>query len=151
MILDRIENCEKYAGLHSGFAAAFSYLKKAGVPSKEGRYDIDGDKVYALVQSYATRPAAEIPWESHRKYIDIQFVARGREMMEWASVQTLRQNTDYDGTADFIGYDDPPEKTVCLLDAGTLALLFPEDAHKPRCNVTEPCNVMKIVIKVACE
>jgi hypothetical protein len=41
------------------------------------------------VQSYTTKPENETIWESHRRYIDVQYVVRGSERMGWLPIERL--------------------------------------------------------------
>ena len=46
MILDRLDNAQRYEAIHPGFRAAFEFLKRsdsANLP--DGRHEIDGDRV----------------------------------------------------------------------------------------------------------
>ena len=60
MIIDQLQNAEQYYGLGTGIEAALRYLQETDfknvVPE---RYDIDGDRVYAMVQEYDSKPKAE--------------------------------------------------------------------------------------------
>lgn len=78
MISDRIINFEEYISLNKNLKKAFEFLKSADVDKLlDGRYEIDGENVFALVQSYRTKAENEVGWEAHKKYIDIQFIAKG--------------------------------------------------------------------------
>ena len=55
----------------------------------------------------------------------------------------------FDEGNDFGLYETPEQCTNVVLRAGDLAVLAPEDAHKPGCTLGfEPCHVRKIVVKV---
>ena len=61
MIFDSISNCKKYEAVHSDFEKVFNFLKRADLASlAPGRYDIDGNNVYALVQEYETKNLARL-------------------------------------------------------------------------------------------
>ena len=50
MILDVLECIEQYASLNPHFAAAFEFLHRADIADLlEGRNEIDGDNVFAMV------------------------------------------------------------------------------------------------------
>jgi YhcH/YjgK/YiaL family protein len=134
-----------------GFARALAFLRRpgaAGLP--DGRYELDGDKVFAMVQRYATAAQAEPRFEAHRKYIDVQFVAGGAEVIGWAPLGRLLVNEPYDGGKDVcFGAVPAGSWTPLLLRAGELAVLRPEDAHAPRLAAGTPGAVVKIVVKIA--
>ena len=80
MIIDQLENASQYYGLGTRIEMALRYLQETDLQNVGvDRYDIDGDKVYAMVQGYDSKPKAEGFWESHRKYLDVQYVAAGAE------------------------------------------------------------------------
>lgn len=149
MIVDRLENCEYYLKGNENYAKAFEFIRnfiKKELPA--GRYEIDGDNVYAMVQTYTTQPGSEKKWEAHKKYIDIQFVAKGREIIGWAPVNRLNPCGEYSDEKDFVLLEEQEEETQVMLDEGFFAVLFPEDAHKPGCSWKADEDVVKIVAKV---
>ena len=109
------------------------------------RYDIDGDKVYAMVQGYDSKPKAEGFWESHRKYLDVQYVAAGAEHMGYAPTRSLSPG-DYQEENDFIKLEGDGE--FFLLREGFFCILAPQDAHMPGMAIDQPAPVKKVVIKV---
>ena len=73
VIFDRIENADRYAGISPGFAKAIAFLKRPDLFSLDpGRYEIDGDDVFAQVTDVTLRPVEESVAERHRDYADIQ-------------------------------------------------------------------------------
>jgi biofilm protein TabA len=117
----------------------------------DGRIEIDGDKMYALVQSYQTLVIDENPkYEAHRKYMDVQFIASGVELMGWAPLDRMQVTKDYNPEKDIILGTCPASlATLTRVDAGQAAIFFPQDAHAPKLACGDPGPVKKIVIKVA--
>jgi biofilm protein TabA len=148
LILDSLERAGRYAPDGSRLAAGLRWLASFDPATGDGRYELDGDDLFALVQRYHTAPGAEKRFESHRRYADIQFVAAGRERILHAPVEGLREDTPYDEAADVRFFRDPPASSSLLLAAGDFAVLFPEDAHKPGCMAGGREAVLKVVVKV---
>jgi len=126
--------------------AAFDFLKKFDPATPDGRIDLDGDWLFALVQSYTTKAAAELAFEAHRQFLDIQFVAAGAEIIPWAPVETLVPRGPYDAARDFTAYDG----LACAelrCTAGMFAVFFPEHGHMPRAMLGATTLVKKVVIK----
>lgn len=148
MILDSIANLELYEPLGTRFAAGLRWLRTfdAGMPN--GRVPIDGDDLFALVQSYATTPGSEKRFESHRRYADIQFVAAGGERILHTDTSALAILTDYNPQADIAFYEEPGASSSVLLGPGDFTILWPGDAHKPGCMAGGRDEVKKVVIKV---
>ena len=149
MITDHIQNAALYENAYPGFAEAFAFLRQCldHVP-ENGRYPLDGDRVFANVMNACTSPAAERGWEAHRKYIDIQFVVDGREKIGHADVSALLDAGEYDAGKDILLAPDASDAGYALLTPGRFAVLFPHEAHQPGCEADEPCTYRKIVVKV---
>lgn len=117
-----------------------------------GRVLIDELNVYAEVQAYDTVEGdmAEAVFEGHRKYIDLQYVVSGDEIIGWASAKHVSVTTEYVPGDDYwLGSADPAHVTPVRLTSGQLAVLYPDDPHAPRRAVGGSSAVRKIVVKVA--
>lgn len=148
MIIDTLENSDLYAALHPRFKSAFDFLKRPCIGSiPAGRVDLDGDLLYALAQDYETHPLHEGKIEAHRRYIDIQFVLAGEEVMGYAPLCHLTPAQPFDTMKDFGLYNGTASLTLVRKDM--FAVFFPQDGHLPgRCN-GKPAPVKKIVLKIA--
>lgn len=148
MISDLLSFSQLYASTHPRLAAGFNFLHKLPAGIADGRHEIDGDKVFALVQSYSTTPAATRKLEHHRKYADIQFLFAGEEVIEHAPLEGLAVDTPYNEEKDYGLVRDPVARSSVILRPGGWAIFFPQDAHKPGCALGTPGAVRKVVIKV---
>jgi len=130
---------------------AFDFLQVRDLPQlPDGRVDIDGDRVFALVQRYETVRTDAPKYECHRKYIDVQFIATGEEVIGWAPAERMSVTEAYDAGRDVcFGTIAAGTWTPVRLEAGQLMVLWPEDAHAPKGATGESKRVMKIVVKVA--
>lgn len=150
MILDTLINAARYESLHPRFAMAFAFLRGVDGTQALGRHDLDGDRCFALVQTYETKPEDKALFEAHRRYIDVQFIHSGRESILWAPIAAMREETmAYDEAKDAALWKLVPDHTPLHMSAGHFAILFPEDAHAP-CVVWQRAEqVFKVVVKVA--
>jgi biofilm protein TabA len=148
MILDSIANIRLYEALSSRIMAGLQWLESFDADTPDGRVEILGDDLYAMVQSYATSPGAEKRFESHRRYADIQYIASGRERILHASTTGLGEETRYDEEKDITFFHDPHASSSLLLAAGDFVILWPDDAHKPGCMAGGREDVKKVVLKV---
>ncbi len=149
MFASNIRIAEKYDYLEEKFRKAYQWLRDNDPTKMEcGRYDIDGDNVYAMVQSYDTQPEENRRFETHEKYFDIQYVAEGIEKFGVRTVEGLVvQERKPDN--DVIFYEKTDSAGWLILNPGELAVVAPEDAHCPQCMAGDtPCKVRKVVIKV---
>jgi biofilm protein TabA len=149
MIVDRIENARPYASLHEGFAKAFAVMADPELVKKpDGRYDIDGNDVYYIVQHYTTRPVDPNKLESHARYVDIQVVLEGEELLGYSPTTGLEVVTPYDEAKDIMFYRVPATMTQVKLEPGLFCLLYPQDAHLPACQIARPAPLHKVVFKI---
>ena len=150
MILADLADADRYSQLHPDFAAAFAFLRRADFARlADGRHELAGDRLYAMVSRYRTRPApGEMRWESHRDYIDIQYLAEGSESIGWSPLAELRAGEPYSAAKDVAFHAGAGE--VITLRAGRFAVFFPEDAHAPGLAAGAPAGVVKVVVKVRC-
>lgn len=148
MIVDSLADAGRYESLGPGIAAGLAYLRGFDATVPDGRHPVDGDRVFAIVERYDTAPGTEKRYESHRRHIDIQYVAAGRERILHAPTRALDVETEYDTEHDITFYHDPQAGSSVLLRAGDIAILFPEDAHKPGCMAGGRDPVRKVVVKV---
>ena len=147
MIIDRLENSHLYVTLHPRIKTAFDYLRKTNVSTfPAGKYEIDGLNLYAMLQQYDTKTKSQGVWEAHRRYIDLQVVLHGTEILGYANIARLTPGT-YDPAKDFLPLSG--EGDFLTLQSGSFALLFPEDAHMPGIAAGLPQPVKKIVVKIA--
>ena len=149
MLTTNLDLAEKYDYLGEKFKKAFAFLKNTDLAALPvGNVPIDGDDIYANVQSYVTMAPEECAFESHRAYFDIQYVVCGEEIMEMAFAAGLTIDTPYDEEADVAFYYDPETCSLAYLRGGQFAIVSPEEAHKPRCAPHQPGNVRKVVLKI---
>jgi biofilm protein TabA len=148
MIADTLAVASRYAALHPAFAHAFAWLAAFDDAMADGNRPI-GLGCEARVMTYRTAPAESRRWESHRRYIDIQYVVLGRERMDVVNVGSLTGATPYDDANDVLFYDGAPAgATALLVETGGFAIFFPHDGHRPSIAIDVADEVRKIVIKV---
>jgi YhcH/YjgK/YiaL family protein len=146
MIADDIRNSSLYACLSPGIDAALKYL--AGTDFSRvgpGRHEI-GEGCYCIVQDYTTAPREQKRYEAHRKYVDVQFIASGEELIGHADIATLRAAEDYDESRDVAWFEG--EGDFVTARAGVFVILFPHDAHMPGVSLAGCEAVRKVVAKV---
>ena len=151
MVVTDLEHIDRQAAMTAGLRKAFDFLGRRDVMSlSDGREEIDGERVFALVQRYETARVDVPKFESHRKYIDVQFIASGEEVIGWAPAGNMTVTEAYDAGKDIcFGTVEPGMWFPVRLAAGQIMVLWPEDAHAPKGAAGAPSRVMKIVIKVA--
>jgi YhcH/YjgK/YiaL family protein len=148
MILDRLENADAHKTLSPEVALAFDYLRRTDLSQlANGRHDIDGDRVYAIVQRYVPKPPKEGKWEAHQKYLDIQYMASGSERMGHAPLRAgLPVERPYDPQGDAALYH--VDGKLFVVPEGSFAIFAPEDIHSPGLALeVSGGEVCKVVVK----
>jgi YhcH/YjgK/YiaL family protein len=149
MLIDRLENAGTWALADEALAFALRWLQSPeSAQLAPGTYELRGRDLFAIVAEYETRHPEACRLETHRRYIDVQYVARGRELMGYAPVAALEPDGPYDEARDVQfhqGYAD-----FVLLREGMFAVMLPEDAHMPGVAAAgDQGRVKKIVVKAA--
>jgi len=147
MILDVRDNAKLYLRLNRGFPSAFEFLVRQDLSElPDGRYEIDGERVYAMVSSSKGRSRADARLEAHDRYIDIQLVLAGTDEMGWKPrAACTMPYGDYDEPNDVRFFADEPDAWITAA-AGAFVVFFPHDAHMP---LISSGLVRKVVVKVA--
>jgi biofilm protein TabA len=128
---------------------AFNFLKNNDLSGLElKRYDIDGDNLYSPVSEYLTKNEEDARYEAHRKYIDIQYVVSGKELIGVAPISNRKDVLEpYDAVKD-IEFLTVTQGENRIAKPDRFFIFFPEDAHRPGLKDGENSPVRKVVVKV---
>jgi len=114
-----------------------------------GRYEIQGEDIFVQLAEYDTEPWHVKRPESHIEYVDIQYVAAGRECIGWSVLsEGCQVDEDCRPGRDLIFYRKVQGETMLQMTEGMFAILFPEDVHRPGCKAEEVAKVRKAVVKI---
>jgi YhcH/YjgK/YiaL family protein len=150
MIVDRLGNRSVDGHVPPRVRQALEYLRTTDMAAVAlGRHDIDGDRLFALVQEYQTRPPTDCVWEAHRRYVDVQYIVRGVERMGHAALPDMVPRLAYDEQKDVALFE--PGSRFVTLTAGMFAIFGPNDVHSPCVAADRPQPVRKVVVKAAIE
>ena len=150
MIVSSLKHIDRQIDLPLSLMKAIEFLRLHDIRNlPDGTVEIDGTRVYASVQRYDTMQNTAPKFECHRKYIDVQYIVSGEEIIGWAPIERMTVTEAYDPGKDIcFGAVAPGKWTPVFLQAGQLAVLYPEDGHAPKLAAGAPTPVMKIVVKV---
>ena len=147
MIIDKIENAHLYEDLGERISKSFDYIEATNLKTlSAGKYPIDGENIFALVSEYKTKPESEGKLEAHKKYIDVQYVISGEELMGYVPLGGQRILEQYKEENDIVFFTG--DKSFTKVSAGMFAIFFPEDVHMPGICVEKKSKIKKLVIKV---
>ena len=146
MIFDTLNNIDNYKGLGRVYTA-LKFLAETDFNEIDlGRYELDGDNIFYMVQSYDTDPVKTIS-EAHKKYIDIQYMVEGEEIIGVADISDEKELTEAKEESDVWFYNCKTEPLV--LSAGKYMVLYPNDLHCPGVATNDKAlTCRKVVVKV---
>jgi YhcH/YjgK/YiaL family protein len=160
-IYGSIETIRAQAPRTEGFAHAFRYLEelfRAGSPvntrvtgiARGDRLRTDiGHGLFVIEEAYETKVRADGFFESHRKFIDVQAIVEGEELMEVSDIAWMKVKQPYNPDRDLIIYEDNTDAALLRVHTGQAAVFFPADAHMPTLRVRAAAvPVRKCVVKI---
>ena len=150
MILDTHDNLHLYAALFRGVdpQPLLAWLKTCrDVPPGE-KVDFSGDKLIAKTLRQDTGARDAFKWETHREYIDLQYILGGGEVIEWTPAARLTADVAYDEKTDFQFYAPAEADALLTMKDGLFTFLFPSDGHKPLVADGSNHHVHKVIVKI---
>ncbi|MBD3329496.1 DUF386 family protein [Candidatus Dojkabacteria bacterium] len=155
MILDNIQNlnniCERLVS-NDRLIRGLRFIESFDVKTPDGRVEIDGDDIFANVATAKTHPPKARFYETHKEYIDIQYVFRGKQKVYWLPLGSLgdRFSEDaYEPENELYRFNGVNEyEAEIVLGGGNFAVFYPEDAHKCLCRLGDCEEVRVCVVKV---
>ena len=149
MIFDTLKNIGCYRGLSANFDRAIDLLLTADFSAQPaGRYEIDGDNVFYMIQEPALKEEDEALYEVHARYADIQLALTDGETILALPKDAVEAWQDFDSDKD-IGFSANSEPGIPLeMNAGCFAIFFPQDAHMPCLRGGDAKTCRKAVVKV---
>jgi len=150
MITSTLAQLHWYKSISPNFEKAIQYVLSTDFTNMDpGKYLIDGDNVFAIVNEYTTKPLSECDPESHQDYADIQIMISGTERFGYAPLIDQPETTPYNPEKDVALYSIPEESlNYITLPAGQFIIFFPSDIHQPEVFLQQPRLVKKVVVKV---
>jgi biofilm protein TabA len=104
---------------------------------------------FVLEQAYISKNKEDCFFESHKKYIDIQYVFEGEEIMEVEKLSNLQVTTAYKEDLDYAKYAQSKYSSTLKIRKNELAIFYPQDAHMPCIKINENEKVIKAVFKIS--
>ena len=142
MIICPWKDIKKYASLLPGIEEAFDAVN-ALTDYEAKTYPLsDGNRFFVAV---GTTKAPDVA-EAHRKYLDIQYIVKGKEVMGWADLSACTPTVDFNEEKDIGMYTGDFEYVT--INEGICYVAFPEDAHMPGRHLEVPNDFVKVVVKL---
>ena len=143
MIICPWKDIKKYASLLPGIEEAFDAVN-ALETFEPATHQLSGGNRFFVSSGTTIEPTVA---EAHRKYLDIQYIVKGKEIMGWADLSNCTPANDFDEQKDIGMYSG--DFTFHTIKEGTCYVVFPEDVHMPGRHLDVPNDYVKIVVKLA--
>src|ERR1700733_8851812 len=105
MITSTLSQLHWYKTISPNFQKAIEYVLATDFADQDtGKYEIDGDNVFVIVNEYTTKPVSECDPESHRDYADIQIMISGTERFGYTPLTDQTATTPYNPERDVALY-----------------------------------------------
>lgn len=146
MVLDTIENSGRFYALHPGFKPAFEYLKSLDLETvSAGRHEIDGARLFMIVDRGIGKGKENTRFEAHKRYIDIQCTISGNDIIGWKNIRECAgKGQGYNDEKDIEFFDCRSGAWVPVPE-GNFGIYFPEDVHAPKASEDK---LFKVILKV---
>jgi biofilm protein TabA len=150
MLLDTHDNLPRYASLFCGVdpSELFRWLRDCETIDPGTEVDFLGDKLFVRMLRPATCSRENMRWETHREYVDLQYIVGGGELIEWAPVSQLATSGGYDPVKDVQFYAEYEPSQTLVMPPGLFVFFTSTDAHKPQVADGTNSFVHKAVVKI---
>lgn len=146
--IDTIALYKHYAKHPGIWNQVFDFLRHTKLETLDtGKYILKGDSLFVIVDEYITQDVEERRYEAHRKYIDLQYIIKGEELIGVEKLAEVNLLESYDRKRD-IAFYEKAEGNYRLADHRVFFIFFPNDAHQPCVKVDQSGPVKKIVFKI---
>ena len=130
MIFDDLKNIAFYKGIHPNPDKVIDYLYQHRKDSFElGKYEIDGDKVFLVVQENVLNQAENDQFEHHKNYADLHLLVEGHEYSSYGS-RIKDEAVAFDEASD-IGFVHCHEKIPTLVGVSQFLQFSSQENHQP--------------------
>lgn len=138
---------------HSVFRRALDFIAQQGFRHMApGKIDIIPGKLFCLLQEMDSVPFQDVRPESHRQFIDIQYLISGHEVIGVSSRNSSKHAVVEDRTPeqDIMFWQVNEDENLVTLTPGMFAIFFPDDIHRPCAHQSgdAPCHLRKAIIKI---
>ena len=145
MVIDTLNNLEKYVSLNPLFSQVVEYLKNYDIREvASGKIELQGKDLFVNITTAKGKSIDEAVLETHKEMIDIQIPLSCAETYGYTPLHHLPE-ADYNEENDITKYEGLAESYVTC-EPGMFAIFFPQDGHAP-CISTET-EIKKAIFKV---
>jgi biofilm protein TabA len=126
----------------------FGILKSTNITELDtGKHEVAGENLFYMINQYVTKEAESVKFEAHRKYIDLQYVTEGEEIIGVSDFEYASETDPYIAEKD-IAFYIVSKAEYHKATASEFFVFFPEDLHQPGVMAKDPQKVRKVVFKI---
>lgn len=130
---------------------AFQFLKSANLNELPiGKQELEGEHLFVSVAEYYGKQKPDALYEAHKKYIDIQYIIEGEEIIGLTTLDKVTIKEAYNEEKDITFYDFEGGEYLKATPKNFF-LFFPEDVHRPSITAGDSILIKKIVVKILIE
>ena len=145
MVLDKLENLEKYVSLNPLFSDVVEFIRNTNLATHEpGSIKINGDDLIANFNVCKGKTKEEAKVETHDVMIDIQIPVSHPETMGYTP-RTDLSDAPYNSEKDITFYEGMAQQYFTV-HPGMFVIFFPQDGHAPA--ICEAQELHKVIFKV---
>lgn len=131
MIVDTLDNLEKYISLNPLLAEVVKFLKENDLNQlQDGKHLIHGDDLFVNVATAHAKTVDETVFETHKQMIDIQIPLDNEETYGYLPLENLPE-AEYNAEKDITKYPGAVASSYITCQPGEFALFAPQDGHQP--------------------
>ena len=143
MIVCPWKDIKKYAALLPGIEEAFDAVNALQTYENKQAFPLSNDNRFFVAVGTTKEPDVA---EAHRKYLDIQYIVKGKETVGWADLADCKPEGEFNEDKDIGMYSGPFE--YLTVNEGICYVVFPEDVHMPGRHLDVPSDFVKVVVKL---
>lgn len=149
MIIDKLQNAEKYYSVDPGIEFVLRYLKEHESEMKENPFGVTKftDRVQGKCIAYQTVVGSR-KWESHLEFTDLQYMLKGTERIGFNHEENMVNSKKQEGK-DQIVHEGSGDRI--LLPEGYFMILFPGEVHMSKLADGASARVEKAAFKIRLE
>ncbi|MGL4854517.1 MAG: YhcH/YjgK/YiaL family protein [Lentisphaeria bacterium] len=149
MIYDSLASMKNYYKGNQAWDKVINFIESLSTTSETGKHVIDGDLLFAFVSRYNTRSAEGAEMETHQRYIDVQILLEGTELIGFEPFDSGCSSTVPHSMENDIAFFTPGKYDTVTLRPGVFGVFYPDEFHMPQLNAGDESKpVMKVVVKV---
>lgn len=151
MLLSHISYPSTYQLLteNSIWQLAIEWIKQQAHKSRCDIFELRGRDMFVNVHGYDTMQDHLCKFESHRRYVDLQYCISGGEKVEWMPTEDLEADGSYDEENDVQFYNTEKKGNMISFTPGMFGIFYPEDGHRPKISDEINTNIKKLVVKIS--